>query len=76
MTKEDYYAKVYDILVKHTGASNDGSDKKTFVSHLCEGDDYFEYRFRGKLGFGGKFRRNDCNSQKHYVTCYSEGSHA
>ena len=65
MTKEKAN-KVYDLLVEIGGASE--SDRENFVYHhstsssICE-----EWRFGGKLGFGGKYR-----SQKNRVDCYKE----
>lgn len=49
-------AYIYDVLVKYAGARDDEYDKNAFV-HCALDWDYnfnFEYRFQGKLGFGGK----------------------
>jgi hypothetical protein len=68
MNSEEFYNKVYDILVATTGANE--SDRFAFIynhvkspeAHLME-----EWRFCGKLGFGGKYwKRNN------WVTCYKE----
>lgn len=58
--------KVYDLLVKHGGATE--LDRKSFIHSHCK-DKYecTEWRFCGKLGFGGKYR-----STWNGVTCYSE----
>jgi hypothetical protein len=45
---------VYDILVEHAGASEEGRESFVFL----QTDQHVEeYRFIGGLGFGGKFRR-------------------
>ena len=67
MTKE-LAEKVYDILVNIGGANAD--DKSSFVLHhaylernaICQ-----EWRFQGKLGYGGKYY-----SQINIVDCYLE----
>lgn len=47
--------KIYDILVAEAGASE--SERVDFVWHHCvDKDGCREWRFRGKLGFGGKYR--------------------
>lgn len=43
---------VYDVLVKHAGASDQG--REDFVLLEAE-EEVNEYRFGGSLGFGGKF---------------------
>ena len=65
MTKE-FATKVYELLVSIGGA--DASDIDSFVYHHTE-DKYgcTEWRFCGKLGFGGKYR-----SSRNTVDCYSE----
>lgn len=56
--------KVYDILVELGSA--DKNDKDNFIynhtKYACN-----EWRFCGKLGFGGKYR-----SEYNKVTCYPE----
>lgn len=55
----------YHILVKYAGAPDDAMDRRAFaVAHRngCE-----EYRFMGRLGFGGKYR-----SKTNTVDCYPE----
>lgn len=62
----EFANKVYDILVTYGGAVE--RDRSSFIYHHCE-DKYgcMEWRFCGKLGFGGKYR-----SQNNRVTMYSE----
>ena len=64
--------KVYDVLVRMGGA--DEMMRESFVHHhlgergrdICN-----EWRFGGKLGFGGKYR-----SVYNAVDCYSEDSNS
>lgn len=68
--------EIYDILVSIAGAPEDHG-RDDFVYHqtneVCS-----EYRFQGKLGFGGKFWRNmgirgdGTWGERWYVTYYSE----
>ncbi|MCK5641158.1 MAG: hypothetical protein KAJ19_10185 [Gammaproteobacteria bacterium] len=51
MTTEQANA-VFDILVEDCGACED--ERGSFVHYFTTGGQ--EYRFRGMLGFGGKFR--------------------
>ena len=46
---------VYDVLVQECGAAG-GHDRESFVSQQTT-DEIAEWRFCGKLGFGGKFWR-------------------
>jgi hypothetical protein len=57
--------KIYDILVKECGAFED--ERKNFVYRQTT-EEIKEWRFCGKLGFGGKFW---CSNSR-YVTCYNE----
>lgn len=57
---------IYDILVQECGALEDG--RLSFVSNQIA-DFIGEWRFCGKLGFGGKFRRD---MDVMYVSCYPE----
>lgn len=60
--------KVYDLLVKIGGAWE--SDRDSFIYHHCDvKDGCDEWRFAGKLGFGGKYR-----SRTNSVDCYKEDS--
>lgn len=57
---------VYDLLVSIGGA--DESMRSNFIYHHCENKDGCdEWRFMGKLGFGGKYR-----SKTNTVDCYAE----
>lgn len=54
----ELYHRVWDILVKHAGANE--KDRGPFVRMCLEKDPLrrlTEYRFCGRLGFGGKFWR-------------------
>lgn len=65
MTNE-FATKVYELLVSIGGAS--AEDVDNFVYHHTEAkDECTEWRFCGKLGFGGKYR-----SLTNTVDCYSE----
>lgn len=58
--------QVYDILVKMGSASE--SMRDSFIYYNCESEDgCSEWRFGGKLGFGGKYR-----VQYNKVDCWSE----
>lgn len=62
-----FYNKVYDILQNMGGATGD-EYREAFIFEFVE-DKYStdEWRFQGKLGFGGKYR-GELNS----VDCYPE----
>jgi len=65
---EAFYHACYAILVEHAGAVANEAD--SFVHHALKDEHPLtEWRFSGKLGFGGKFRRL---SQKVYIDCYPE----
>ena len=67
MTKDEAN-KVYDILVNMGGASSSLKDRNDFLYHHVESENGCdEYRFGGKLGFGGKYY-----SGTNTVDCYSE----
>ena len=55
--------KIYDLLVSIGGA--DEYMRKSFIYHHTK-DECSEWRFAGKLGFGGKYRSNN------RVDCYLE----
>lgn len=58
--------KIYDLLTSIGGASE--SERNNFVYHHTETKDGCnEWRFQGKLGFGGKYR-----STRNRVDCYLE----
>jgi len=64
--KEEKANKIYDLLVSIGGANE--SDRSDFIFHHCTSVyGCSEYRFQGKLGFGGKYR-----SGWNGVTCYHE----
>jgi len=65
---KEFAGKVYDVLIKEAGASNEWdkeSDKESFIYHHEKDCD--EWRFCGKLGFGGKYWSNS-----NTVDCYLE----
>lgn len=70
ITKEQAEA-AYTILVEEAGANPDKYERYAFVHYVVEkhGD---EYRFIGKLGFGGKFRNNGNHDDTPYIDCYPE----
>lgn len=73
--------KVYDILVQHAGACDDAFMRQGFVSSWLEGG-WFEWRFGGSLGHGGKIWRericipNDFSAPNLRVSCYNEHRNA
>ena len=58
--------RIYDILVEIGGASTDYRNDFIY-HHTKESNPCEEWRFGGKLGFGGKYRSVD-----NRVDCYSE----
>ena len=56
--------KIYDILILYCGAHSDW--RSMFLKSF---PDCVEWRFQGKLGFGGKIW---WNSEELYVNCYKE----
>jgi len=60
-------SEIWDILVQQVGAP-DNYERMCFMLHVAEGN-WTEYRFPGKLGFGGKVWNN---LGRVYVTCYRE----
>lgn len=66
LLSEDFANKVFDILVSHCGARED--ERPDFIWHHCKYlHGCMEFRFRGHLGFGGKYR-----SKRNCVTYYPE----
>jgi hypothetical protein len=58
--------KIYDLLVTIGGAAE--RMRESFIYHHCEAEDGCgEWRFQGKLGFGGKYY-----SRMNKVDCYTE----
>lgn len=74
MTDEKFYDEAYSILVEIGGAPE--NMREAFL-HSFVHDPYFdfggcsEWRFQGKLGYGGKFWRRT-HPTHHDVTCYRE----
>lgn len=58
---------IYQILVEECGANTDDIAVRSFVYEFTKENPTSEYRFQGKLGFGGKFRY-----PRMTVDCYSE----
>lgn len=65
----DLAKEIWQVLVDHAHASNDGVDQETFVQYATGLADIKEYRFKGALGFGGKVRLNHARWS---VDCYPE----
>ncbi len=65
---EEFYGRVYDILVNIGGAPND-SYREAFLFNYSDKEKFptKEWRFQGKLGFGGKYR-----TETNQVDCYQE----
>ena len=63
---EEIANEIYDILIKNCGARKD--DRDSFVHHHTTSLRSTEYRFSGRIGFGGKFR----NHAGWWVDCYPE----
>jgi len=59
---------IWDILTEHCGASNDKTQRDSFIMAATE-DKWTEWRFQGSLGFGGKVWNND---GRFYVNLYRE----
>ena len=58
--------KIYDLLQNMGGALE--SERSDFIyHHVISKDSCNEWRFRGKLGFGGKYR-----AKNNSVDCYKE----
>lgn len=60
---------VWDILVEYCGASDRPFDREMFIRSQLKQKPPSEFRFCGRLGFGGKFWQN---MGQLYVTCYPE----
>ena len=59
--------KVYEILIKDCGANQE--QRLNFLAYMTNSDLPLEWRFIGKLGFGGKLYKQ---GKKMYVSCYPE----
>lgn len=67
--------KIFDVLVDICGAYEGDmlSERNNFIYHFCKENPPKEWRFGGKLGFGGKLRYNyNINKSFFYVDCYPE----
>jgi hypothetical protein len=51
----EFFGRVYDVLVAHAGASRDEDERFAFIFEYSGQKPTGQYRFCGKLGFGGKF---------------------
>lgn len=68
--KAPFYHRCYDLLVEHAGARPDPEEREVFVQTFTQVEyPGSEYRFQGRLGFGGKFYRQ---GDQHYIGCYPE----
>jgi hypothetical protein len=70
---EDQANAVWDVLVAHAGASDDPDSalgRRIFVLYMTGGHPPDEFRFIGRLGFGGKFWVGGRDGW--YVTAYPE----
>lgn len=61
-----WHDAVYDVLVEECGALDDDQERHSFKLLWPE---CVEFRFQGRLGFGGKVWHN---RRRVYVTCYPE----
>jgi hypothetical protein len=68
ITAREFFRKAWTVLVDHAGASRFPDEEDRFV-FLQSNEHVAEYRFGGKLGFGGKFWRN---AGRFYVSAYTE----
>lgn len=64
---KEFYEKVYDILVELGGAPEDGYRDAFVYNYTEEKFKSNEWRFQGKLGFGGKYR-----GETNMIDCYTE----
>lgn len=65
---EKFYGQVYDLLILFGGAPNTPDHKQAFIyEFMYDKHSAGEWRFQGKLGFGGKYW-----SEINEVSCYSE----
>lgn len=65
MKSKEWFDKVYSILVQFAGAREE--DRDGFIYDHTNDFECREWRFCGKLGFGGKYR-----SGRNKVDCYPE----
>ena len=66
---DTWHNRLWTILVEEAGAYDTVADRYSFATHFpqCR-----EYRFMGKLGFGGKVWMNANHDGDPYVNCYPE----
>ena len=67
----EFVERLRQIVEKHCGGSWDGFSY-SFPRWFAEVDFPYEWRFCGKLGFGGKFRVNNNRNGCPYIDCYQE----
>jgi hypothetical protein len=70
-SEEGIYDQVWTILVEECGAPDDELSRRSFIHIMLNEPDTMEYRFQGKLGFGGKFWPGGDFYPPH-VSCYME----
>jgi hypothetical protein len=62
--------EILTVLVEECGWQPSDDDRQMFTYHYDQADhEPLEYRFMGKLGFGGKLHMV---GERLYVTCYPE----
>src|SRR5258708_1529027 len=65
-------ARIAEILVVECGANAEHLKSYGFESYVTTAK-RVEFRFQGRLGFGGKFHASPgLNGDRWYVTCYAE----
>jgi hypothetical protein len=71
---ERWAGRIYDLLVEEAGAhaAAGGLTRHAFTYHQSKAGGCREYRFGGKLGFGGKFWNEHYRDPPWRVGCYAE----
>ena len=74
-----HWERVYDVLVEECGAWPRDSDHyvwEQFIAYMERPERWYEFRFMGDLGFGGKFHRDEqyYDGPRYSVSCYPEDS--
>ena len=68
---DEFWERVYNVLVREAGAIRDESLRVGFVRYQMDDEPGpKEWRFQGALGFGGKFWSD--SSGRLEVNCYKE----
>lgn len=69
VSADTWHNRLWTILVEEAGAHDTITDRYSFAVHFpqCR-----EFRFSGKLGFGGKVWMNANHDSAPYVNCYPE----